>query len=232
MEQQQNKPIPLELSPQLVTMMTTEHYNLQTGRSITMAESNGRCTLFVGAVSSGLIALVFVGQSSHLGTSFYVFSLVVIFTLFFMGFITFERVLQAGLDDVIYARGVNRIRHLYREYAPQMQPYFIHWTHGDRYFIPATRDVEEGTFGREAMRSLWGEVFHNTAGMIAVITSVLAGSFVGLLLAAFSLPLWVSTSVGVVTFLLSVTLHQRYQWKWMRLARTIPVFFPDPPGEG
>jgi hypothetical protein len=36
-------------------------------------------------------------------------------TLFFMGLITFERVLQSGSADVIYARGINRIRHLYLE---------------------------------------------------------------------------------------------------------------------
>src|SRR5437588_5162790 len=123
MEQQQNKQLPLELSSQLVSIMTTEHYTLQTGRSITTAETNGRASLFVGAVSSGLIALSFVGQNSHLGTAFFVFSLVVIPTLVFMGLITFERLLQSGSADYTYAHGVNRIRHLYLEYAPQLRPY-------------------------------------------------------------------------------------------------------------
>src|SRR5437588_6617545 len=132
MEQQQNKQLPLELSSQLVSIMTTEHYTLQTGRSITTAETNGRSSLFVGAVSSGLIALNFVGQISHLGTAFFVFSLVVLPTLLFMGLITFERVLQAGSTDFIYAVGINRIRHLYLEYAPQMQPYLILSAHDDR----------------------------------------------------------------------------------------------------
>src|SRR5437667_8499461 len=194
MEQPTNEHLPVELSSQVVTMMTTEHYNLQTGRSMTISEANGRSSLFVGAVSSGLIALAFVGQISQLGTPFYVFSLVVLPTLLFMGLITFERVLQAGSVDVIYARGINRIRHLYLEYAPQMQPYFILSTHDD----------QEGTSGAEAMQTSWWQVFLNTAGMIAVINSVLAGSFVGLLFSAFTFPLWVSTISGVVTFLLSV----------------------------
>ena len=72
MEHQQNNQRPLELCSQLVCLMTTEHDNLQSGRSLTTAETNGRSSLFVGAVSSGLIAL------------------------------TFERVLQAGSVDVIY----------------------------------------------------------------------------------------------------------------------------------
>src|SRR5260370_32071759 len=116
-----------------------------------------------------------------------------------MGLPTFERVLQAGAADLIYASGINRIRHLYLEYAPQMQPYFILSTHDDR----------EGILGHEAMALSWWQVFFNIAGMIAVINSVLAGSFVGLLCAAFTSPLWVSTISGDVTFLLMVRLQQR-----------------------
>src|SRR6202048_1892986 len=103
MEQQKNEQIPLELSSQLIAIMTTEHYNLQTGRSMTISEANGRSSLFVGAVSSGLVALALVGQLSHLGTAFFVFSLVVLPTLFFIGLITFERALQTGVTDYSYA---------------------------------------------------------------------------------------------------------------------------------
>jgi hypothetical protein len=231
MEQPKNEHLPMELSSQLVSMITTEHYNLQTGRAMTISEANGRSSLFVGAVSSGLIALAFVGQLSHLGTAFYVFSLVLVPTLFFMGLITFERVLQSGCIDVIYASGINRIRHLYLQYAPQMQPYFIHSTQSDPYFILSTPNNQQGTVAHVAMPLPWWQVFLSTAGMMAVINSVLAGSFVGLLLAAFTLPLWVCTSAGVVSFLVSLVLHQRYQWRqWMRVARAMPGLFPGQPG--
>ena len=84
------------------------------------------------------------------------------------------------------------------------------------YFILSIHDDPQGILGHEAMASWWQDFF-NTAGMIAVINSVLAGSFVGLLFAAFTFPLWVSAGAGVVTFLLSVTIQQHYQWKqWMR----------------
>ncbi len=227
MEQPNNEHLPVELSSQLVTIMTTEHYNLQTGRSMTIAEANGRSSLFVGAVSSGLIALAFVGQISQLGPHFYVFSLVVIATLFFMGLITFERVMQAGAVDVIYARGINRIRQLYLEYAPQMQPYLIHSTQSDPYFMLSSPNDQEAV-GHETMQPPWWQVFLSTAGMMAVLNSVLAGSFVGLLLAAFTLPLWVCASAGVVAFLVSLVLHQRYQWsQWMRVVHTMRGLFPS-----
>ncbi len=223
MELQHNERLPLELTSQLVAIMTTEHYTLQTGRSMTIAEANGRASLFVGAVSSGLVALAFVGQLSHLGTAFFVFSLVVLPTLFFMGLITFERVLQSGSADVIYARGINRIRHLYLEYAPQMQPYFVLSSHDD-----SSLPIE--SLGARH-RARW-QVFLSMAGMVAIINSVLAGSFVGLGLSAFSLPLVVTTSAGGVTFLASVGLHQRYQWRqWRQLERHLPVLFPSPPSQ-
>ncbi len=112
-----------------------------------------------------------------------------------------------------------------------MRLYFIHWTHGDPYFNLSTHADQERTFGHEVMQTPWWQVFHNTASMVAVITSVLAGSFVGLLLAAFTLPLWAGTSAGIVIFLLSIVLLQRYQWRqFMRLARAMPVFFPSQVG--
>jgi hypothetical protein len=140
----------------------------------------------------------------------------VIPTLIFMGLITFERVPQSGSADFMYAIGINRIHHLYLEYAPQMQPYILFTSHDER----------EGTLAREAMRFSWFQVFLTVAGMIAVINSVLFGSFVGLFLAAFTFPLWACTSAGVVTFLVSVGIHQRYQWsQWTRVRR----LFPSPP---
>jgi hypothetical protein len=153
MERQRDEQTLSELSSQIVTMMTTEHYNLQTGRSIAVADANGRSTLFIGAVSSTLVALAFVGQISHLGTAFFVFSLVLFPSLCFMGLVTFERVLQSGIEDIIYARGINRIRHLYLEHAPQMQHYFVLSTHDD----------QGAPFNLGIHRS-WRQVFLTTAG--------------------------------------------------------------------
>src|SRR6266536_2313263 len=206
MEQPHNEHLPMELSSQLVTMMTTEHYNLQTGRSMTIQEANGRSSLFVGAVSSGLVALAFVGQISQLGTAFFVFGLVILPTLWFMGLITFERVLQTGIADFAYAIGINRIRRLYLEAAPQLRPHLM--------FAGPVAEAEAQ--GRPAVRMSGWQIFLTMAGMVAVINSVLIGSFVGLLLAMFGLSLWAGTAAGVVALLVSVGLHQRYlRGQWM-----------------
>ncbi len=202
-----------ELSSQLVTILTTEHYNLQTGRSMTVADANGRCTLFIGAVSGALIAIAFTGQVSRMGTAFFVFSLVLLPSLFLMGLITFERVLQSGIEDLTYARGITRIRRLYLESAPQLQPYFL----------LAADDKSRRPMLKVGIHPSWWQVFLTTAGMIAAITSVLVGVFVGLLLSAlFTFPLLACTSAGVLTFLVSFGIHQRYQWEqWSRMEQDL-----------
>ena len=67
MERQQEHPTPIELTPQVVTMMT-EHFALQTAQAQEISDLNGRTSLFIGAVSSTLIALAFIGQISPLAS--------------------------------------------------------------------------------------------------------------------------------------------------------------------
>src|SRR5215469_5367877 len=213
MERLQDEPSLPELSSQLVTIITTEHYNLQMGRAMTVADANGRCTLFIGAVSGALIAIAFTGQVSRMGTAFFVFSLVLVPSLVLMGLITFERVLQSAIEDLTYARGIMRIRHLYLEYAPQLRPSFM---------LAADDESRRPTL-KVGLHPSWWQVFLTTAGMIAAINSVLVGVFVGLLLSVLlSFPVLICTSAGVLTFLVSLGIHQRYQWgQWSRLQREL-----------
>jgi hypothetical protein len=112
-------------------IMTTEHSVLQAGRSATIFETGGRTAVFLGTVSSALIALAFVGQISGLGTAFFAFALVLLPTLFFLGLASFERAMQLGVEDYIYAVGMSRIRHLYVETVPQAEKYFVGSIHDD-----------------------------------------------------------------------------------------------------
>lgn len=219
MERQKDEQTLSELSSHVVTMMTTEHYNLQSGRSMTVADTNGRCTLFIGTVSGALIAIAFAGQASGMGTAFFVFSLVLFPALLFMGLFTFERVLQSGIEDLIYARGITRIRQLYLKQAPQMQPYFILSAHD-----ASGQPLDTGT------HPFWWQVFLTAAGMIAFINSILLGVFAALLLAVFSLPLPICTSAGVLAFLVCFGILQRYQWlHWRRLEQKLAILFPSQP---
>ena len=81
--------------------------------------------MFLGAVSGGLVALGLVATASRVGTAFYTFGLVLLPTLAFTGLITFERVLQSGIEDLGYARRIALLRGYYFDEAPELIPYLL-----------------------------------------------------------------------------------------------------------
>src|SRR5215211_3634248 len=98
-------------------ILTTEHFTLQGARSQTVSESAARSSLYLGSVSSTLIALGFVSQISQGGDAFQLFALAALPTLFFLGLFTFVRLVESSVEDIFYGRAINRIRHYYFELA-------------------------------------------------------------------------------------------------------------------
>jgi hypothetical protein len=144
-----------------VTFITTEHFNLQTARSATISESNGRTSVFLGAVSAGLVALAFAGQTSR--AMLLTFGLVLFPVLAFLGVVTFERVLQASIEDVLYLQRINRIRRFYHEAAPGLVGYL-------GVAVP-TDDVGAILALDGYSRSRW-QVLFSAVGTVGVIDSV------------------------------------------------------------
>jgi hypothetical protein len=100
--------------------VTTEHFTLQGARAATTAESTGRATMFLGSVSAGLVALGLIATATRIGTAFYAFGLILLATLAFVGFVTFQRVLQSGIEDHGYAERIARLRAYYFDCAPEL----------------------------------------------------------------------------------------------------------------
>lgn len=205
-------------SAQITQIMTTEHFTLQTARSATISDANGRTTLFLGSVSSTLVALAFVGQVSNMGEPFALFALVLFPVLIFIGLTTFIRVLETAIEDIIYAWEINRIRHYYAEIAPIVQKYFIQSTHDDWQGMTQNMAIFSGTL----------QIFLTTAGMVSVVNSALVGVFTGIALRALvSATSAASLIVGVAAFLVSVFLHVRYQRvQWNRSTARLTTLFP------
>jgi hypothetical protein len=143
--------------------VTTEHFVLQGARSATIAESNGRANMFLAAVSGGLVALGLVATASSLGSAFYGFALVLLPTLAFTGFVTFERTVQSSIEDTEYARRIALLRGYYFGHAPEIAPYLLR--------VPPAEQL----LMRRVPGDRW-QGFRTVAGMVAVITAVLAGS--------------------------------------------------------
>jgi hypothetical protein len=208
----------------MLQFMATEHSVLQAGRSATIFETGGRTAVFLGTVSSTLIALAFVGQISRLGTAFFAFALVLLPTLFFLGLVTFERAMQLGVEDYIYAVGMSRIRHFYVEMVPQAEKYFVGSIYDDfsTTMAPTVFDMPVG---------LAWQSFLTVAGAIAMVNSVILGAFAGLLVRAFIVEsLAHSVGVGIAEFVVSVLLQRRHQIaRWHQIEQHLPPLFPSEP---
>jgi hypothetical protein len=157
-----------------VTMATTEHFNLQTARAATISEANGRASIYLAAVSSNLIALAFIGQTSQLGTAFYAFSLLLLPVLAFVGIVTFQRLVQSSLEDIAYAQRIARLRTFYVALAPELEPYLL---------ALRERPAESLPHGGRLGPSRW-QLTLTTAGMVATVNSVVIGASAGLVVAA------------------------------------------------
>ena len=200
--------------PAAVTFATTEHFTLQGALASTIAESTGRASMFLAAVSGGLVALGLIATASRVGTAFYAFGLILLPTLSFVGLVTFERVVQSGIEDRGYAHRIALLRGYYFDEAPELTPYLMS-------VPPPERLRVLGLY--EAAR--W-QGFRTVAGMVAVITAVLAGSAAGLLAAVasdHSLPAaLVAGGVVAVAALGALMSYQRSAWED---AASAPVSF-------
>ena len=189
--------------------MTTEHFALQGARAATIAESTGRATMFLASVSGGLIALGLVATASRVGTAFYAFGLVLLPTLALVGFVTFERVLQSAMDDLGLARRIALLRTYYFDNAPELASYMVRVT-------PSERLRAQGVMAGSR------QAFRTVAGMVGVVTAVLAGSaaaLIAILVSDHSLPAAV-ISGAVVAIGVLVPL-MRFQWVTLtRIAST------------
>ena len=62
----------------ILQFMTTEHFTLQTARAVANAEITSRLQLYLGTLSSAIIALALTAQLSGLGIAFRGFALVLL----------------------------------------------------------------------------------------------------------------------------------------------------------
>ena len=216
-----NEPSSAELDRgALVTLLTTEHFTLQGSRASTISESSSRAALYVGALSSSLIALGFLGQASEFDTAFDTFALVVLPTVYLLGLFTHVRVVQSSIEDIFYGRAINRIRGVYRQLAGSEARYFLLGGHDDVYGVLANMGLGKP--------SRW-QLYLTLATMVAVVNSVVGGTTVALAVRALGASLVVSVVTGGVALVASLAFHSFIQRRTHVSAREAaePMFPSD-----
>jgi hypothetical protein len=181
-----------------VTFATTEHFNLQTARAVTVSEANGRASIYLAALSGNLITLAFVGQMSRLGAVFYAFALILLPVLAFVGLVTFFRLVQSSIEDIAYANRIALLRSFYLRVSPELEPYLV---------VATPSAPAHG----ETLAPSASQLTLTAAGMVAVVNSVVMAACAGLVLEAAGVhPLAIPVAVGAVIGAGAFTLQERH----------------------
>lgn len=188
-----------DAKPAWITLLTTEHYNLQTQRAATISETNGRASIFLGAVSAGLIALGFQGAQGGRSGATTAFQAVVLSALAFLGAVTFLRCLETSLDDWLAARRIDRLRAAYAQLVPELAG-----------ILRLAAGAEQSGAMLTARRQPF-QMMLTVAGSMAVVTSILLGADVGVLVYGPTGRLWIALLTGTAAGLVAAVLAMRFQ---------------------
>ncbi|GIJ63750.1 hypothetical protein [Virgisporangium aurantiacum] len=191
----------------LLTILTTEHFVLQTARGGTIGEANGRASIYLGAVSSGLIALGFVADDSD---RFILFAAAVLPAVLILGWFTFVRLVQTGVESMRYLARIQRIRHWYARQCPP----------GSVWFADLADDADDADDVDEAaaavrsmgMRPSFWQLLYTAASMVGALNSLILGIACCLAVRgadALALP-W-AAGLGVLLALAALVGHVGYQ---------------------
>jgi len=106
--------------PAFLTAIVTEHFVLQTARSIGTGEATGRAGLYVATLSSGLVATGFASGKPY----FAVFLGAVLIVVLALGLVTFLRLVEISREDLARLRDIRIVHHYYGTLSPAARGYF------------------------------------------------------------------------------------------------------------
>jgi hypothetical protein len=194
-----------DAKPAWITLLTTEHYALGMQRTATISEVNGRASIFIGAVSAGLIALGFEGAENRHSAGSTVFAALVLTPLLFLGLVTFGRCLQIAIDDWEFSVRIMRLRAAYAQLIPELAG------------LLAKADGDEAEVTMFAGRWQALQKMLSVAGSIAVISSVVLGADVGAVAYGVSASLLAALLAGAASGAMLMFATARYQWaRWCK----------------
>jgi hypothetical protein len=183
--------------PEFMSALVTEHFVLQGTSSATVSESGSRVSIYLSALSSGLVAIGFASGSRRALESL---AFTVLPTVFVLGWFTIVRLIDTSVANVVSQRKMERITRYYASLHPAGALFFDAGS-------PAGGGVHGVRYGR------WSLLF-TMASMVIVVNSVVGGAATAL---AFALavhavapvPVVAGVAGGVVLLLLGLLYEHR-----------------------
>jgi hypothetical protein len=203
-------------------LLATEHWSLLASRSTAQSEVLSRIAILLTLVSAGLVSLALVGQATEFSDAFIAFAIGVLAFIVLVGLLTGIRVMNIGMEDLMYVVAMNRLRGAYVELDPGLDRILMASPHDDFAGVQQTYyffSPKRGT----------SQVFGSTMMFITLIN----GALIGLLVASISMVFSTSTPLAVVLGALlglgysvvNIGLGKR---KFDAVRTTFPAEFPSP----
>ena len=183
-----------------VSALATEHFVLQAARSAIVSEQIGRASIYMGAVSSALIALGFLAQ---VVTRLDPFVAALLPALFVLGEFTFAALVRNTIENLVLLGQMQRIRSYYRGLVPE----------ASQLFDPPETDAQfQAALGTVGLQSSPGQRLFTGASLVAAINSILGGAGLAVLAARVAdLGDGAALAVGAALALVLFALHLLYQ---------------------
>jgi hypothetical protein len=182
--------------PRALQILSTEHWSLLATRSLSYNETFTRASMFLTFLSATLIVMGFLVGAQGLSTDVLPVVIVLLLADLFVGIATVGRLIDASGEELQSVRGMNRIRHAYREMVPGLEPYFVSGFHDDAHGVLST-------YGYANHGGLLANVAHGLTtiiGMIGTIVSLVFAALCGLIATGLGAPLEPTLIVAVVGF--------------------------------
>ena len=185
--------------PRALQILSTEHWSLLATRSLSYNEAFTRAGMFLTFLSATLIVIGFLVGAQGLSADVLPIVLMLLMADLFVGVATVGRLIDASAEELQTVRGMNRIRHAYREMVPGLEPYFVSGFHDDAAGVLAT-------YGYARHGGLLANLFHGLTtiiGMIATIVSLVFAASCALIATGSGATLEAALAVAVVGFVLA-----------------------------
>ena len=183
--------------PRTLQILSTEHWSLLASRSLAYNEAFSRAGMFLTFLSASLIVIGFLIGAQGLSSAVVPVTAVLLVADLFIGMATVGRLLDASAEDLHCVRGMNRIRHAYRDMVPGLEPYFVSGFHDD---APGTL----ATYGLTVRPGVIPNILHGlttTVGMVATIDAMVLGALCAVAVIALGAGVEVALPFAIVGFL-------------------------------
>lgn len=214
------EPTPVQIRLQI---LSTEHWSLLASRGLAWNETFSRAGMYLSTLSGAMVALGLIVGADGFQDPFFVFALVVLPVVLFVGIGTWLRMGAANYHDAVTIAGMNRIRAGYLEIAPELEPYFVMGVHDDAPGIGLTMALPPRTPKVVFMISA-------TPFLVMVLNSVVAGAILAVVAIRF---LDADATVTVLAGLAGAALVQALEVRLAsqnigRAQRELRPMFPSP----